>query len=88
MKNFNYGVTPNSNKIEAIKTDRDGCKLISFARVFNFPKCKPQVSPSVLADYKKGRLRIFNRNDYTVINVDSFKDAIIVLRSFTDCSFH
>lgn len=84
LRNFNLGTTPNSNMIEAVKTDKDGCKLIAFCRVINYPKCKPQYSPSVLADYKDGVLRIFNRNDYTSINVASFKEAIKAIRNFTD----
>ena len=84
MKNLNYGTVPNSNRIEAIKEDSKGCKLIAFCRVFNYPKCKPQVSPSILADYENGYLRIFNRSDYTTIKAASFKEALKIIRSFTD----
>lgn len=84
LRNFNIGITPNSNRIESIKLDSNGYKLISFARVFNYPKCKPQVSPSIFADYKEGILRIFNRNDYTTVAVGSFKEAISKIRLFTD----
>lgn len=84
MKNLNYGNTPNHNRIERIKEDNNGYKLISFCRVFNYPKCKPQVSPSIFADYKNGHLRIFNRPDYYMINVKTFKEALLIIRSFTD----
>lgn len=83
---YNLGNTPNSNRIERIITDSNGYKLISFCRVMNFPKCKPQVSPSIFADFKDGYLRIFNRSDYFTVNLPSFKDAILFIRSFTDYS--
>lgn len=84
IRNYNVGTVPNSNRIERIKTDDKGYKLISFCRVFNYPKCRPQVSPSIFADYKDGYLRIFNRSDYSTFRLPTFKDALIFLRSFTD----
>lgn len=87
MNNFNCGTVPNHNRIERIMEDNNGYKLISFCRVFNYPKSKPQKSPSTFADYKDGYLRIFNRADYYTVNAKTFKEAIIIIRNFTDCSF-
>lgn len=84
IRGWNIGNTPNSTKIERIKTTENGYKLVSFARVFNYPKCKPQISPSTFADYKDGVLRIFNRSDYSLFNIPTFKDALKFIRTFTD----
>jgi hypothetical protein len=84
MRNINYGVVSNSNQIERVTEDSHGYKLISFCRVFNYPKCKPQYSLSIFADYKDGVLRVFNRHDYSTFNVKSWREAIVLIRNFTD----
>lgn len=72
------------NKIEAIKTTDKGEKLIAFSRVYNFRKCKPQVSPSVFCAYRDGILSIYNRNDFTVFQCKTFKEALVIIFQFTD----
>lgn len=67
-------------KIESIKTDTDGCKLIAFSHVLNFPKCKPQTSPVILADYKGNKLRIFNGNTFIEKMLPSWKSALLYIR--------
>ena len=71
-----------TNMIQRIMQDAGGYKLISFCRVLNFRKCKPQYSPSIFADYKDGILRIFDRNEHTVVDVKNFKAAILYIRQF------
>lgn len=53
-----------SVKIEAIKSDNSGYKLIAFSFVTYFPRCKPQVSHCKLADFKNGVLRFFEGNSH------------------------
>lgn len=68
------------NTIERIRYGADGYRLISFAKVLNFPKCKPLTYPSQFADYKNGVLRIFNSNS-TFNYTCSFKEAISIIRN-------
>lgn len=69
-----------SIKIESIKTDTDGCKLIVYSVVTYFPKCKPQVSPCLFADYKNGVLRLFKGNSHISIEVGNFKHCLICIK--------
>lgn len=79
MKNLTKNST--SVKFERILTDKDGCKLIAFSIVSYFPKCKPQVSPCVFADFKDGLLRVFEGNSFTEYTTGSFKAALTFLKN-------
>lgn len=68
-------------KIEAIKTDRDGCKMLAYSFVTNFSKCKPQVSPCHFADYKDGVLRYFEGSSMQEVIVAGFKQALQHIRA-------
>ena len=46
-------------KIQAIKQDSLGYKLIAFAKVQDHKGCKPTLSPSMMADYKDGYLNVY-----------------------------
>lgn len=72
-----------SIKIESIKTDNDGCKLIAFSKVLYFRKCKPQVTPCTFADYKNQLLRIFDGNRYVSFEFSNFKMALLFIRNYT-----
>ena len=65
-------------KIEAIKTDANGYKLIAASKVLHFPKCKPQVYPCIFFDYDpcNKTLRKFYGNNHLSMPMESFKDAI------------
>lgn len=63
-------------RINAIKTDKDGCKLIAASNVINFKGCKPQESPCVFFDYKDGLLREFSGNNYVSVSLPTFKLAL------------
>lgn len=63
-------------RIESIKTDSNGFKLLAASYVFNFPACKPQVSPCTFFDYKDGVLREFRGNTSFSMNVPTFRGAL------------
>lgn len=70
-----------SVKIEAIKTDSNGYKLIAFSNVIDFPGCKPQVTPCKFADYKDNELRVFWGSSFNSYSLPSFKSALMFLRN-------
>ena len=65
-------------KIEAIKTDNAGFKLIAASKVTNFKGCKPQVSPCKFFDWNPTgkHLREFYGNNYSSTPFPSFKAAL------------
>lgn len=63
-------------RINSIKQDNQGFKLISASKIINQPGLKPIVGHTVYFDYKENTLRQFNGNNFTEINCNSFKCAL------------
>ena len=64
-------------KINAIKTDANGFKLVSANYIRSHKKQKPTLGASILFDYKDKNLTIFHpsQSPYTM-TFDTFKDAL------------
>lgn len=68
-------------KIEVIKISIENSqkiKLIAYSKVIDFPGCKTQVSPCILADFNCdiNVLRIFSANYHEKYIMDSWSDAL------------
>lgn len=65
-------------RINAIKTDNAGFKLIAASKVVNFAGCKPQEYPCVFFDWnpQDKSLREFHGNNYSSTPFPSFRDAL------------
>jgi hypothetical protein len=63
-------------RINSIKTDSDGCKLIRASLVLHFPGCKTWAAPSQYFDYKDGVLRMFTGDHFSEYPFATFKQAL------------
>lgn len=68
-------------KIQAIKQDAAGWKLIAAAKVVDNKKQKPSIGESKFFDYKNGVLRQYGITSSADVEVKNFKHALAIIFS-------